>query len=593
MVDIGGIGAATRTHGRAAAGLHAGRQPSSVPDFGAEVDALAAAPAAPAATANTTAADRAEARPAEPRTSTGAPRREPGRVESTTTAPAQSNDPATRRAPVRDAADADHTSGGDAEARGTDRGAASLETTDGESAERDSADDQAQQQGAVAAAMAAGAPAVIDPLAKLPGGATNANDAADDGETVAAAGTAADGDSPNPTGAARSARQPGEPAASQAGFDDAAARAARAAAEAGNDLDPAARVSDAASESNLTEIVGEAAAGAEAPAAGEPAVASRHATGAASTTATATLAAAPGGATETGATASAPAPATGEGSTQTFIELGTALSGAATRSATPDSANGAASSRDAGGVRLTNANAEAPSSGAALAPAMAVPASNAGAADAGASGSDDASGGGRSAADRHDGSSNQLASDSVQTSTPAAPFGTASPLVAPLHSAPAIATAHQGVELLFPPQSAPATLAFAPGAELAGEVTAGIVQAIRLQWARGEGEARIQLDPAQYGELRVTLQVSDGQVHASIESDTPAVREWLQANHHTLVDGLARRDLTLDRFDVSHVREQAGRQSDPRRESQSRRERPAPRRPWREPESGATFEVVA
>jgi flagellar hook-length control protein FliK len=78
-----------------------------------------------------------------------------------------------------------------------------------------------------------------------------------------------------------------------------------------------------------------------------------------------------------------------------------------------------------------------------------------------------------------------------------------------------------------------------------------IVQTIRLMWSRGIGEAQIQLDPQQFGDLTVVLKVEGREVAARLQADTPEVRDWLRANQQVLREGLAGHDLRLDRLEIA------------------------------------------
>jgi flagellar hook-length control protein FliK len=119
-----------------------------------------------------------------------------------------------------------------------------------------------------------------------------------------------------------------------------------------------------------------------------------------------------------------------------------------------------------------------------------------------------------------------------------------------------------------------------------------IVQAIRLQWSRGGGEAHIRLEPQHFGELTVSLRVDQGQVVARLQADTPIVREWLQANQQVLRQSLAEQNLTLNRLEVSEPSQsRQGAARDGQHEQGEAKERSA-RRP-RTPDAGETFEVVA
>lgn len=119
-----------------------------------------------------------------------------------------------------------------------------------------------------------------------------------------------------------------------------------------------------------------------------------------------------------------------------------------------------------------------------------------------------------------------------------------------------------------------------------------IVQAINLQWRRGVGEARIQLEPQQFGHLTVALRVEQGQVVARLEADTPAVREWLQNNQGLLRGSLAEQNLTLNRLEVAEPHD--GRDARERGDAQgSSRDPRQQRRQPRRDDNGELFEVVA
>jgi flagellar hook-length control protein FliK len=126
---------------------------------------------------------------------------------------------------------------------------------------------------------------------------------------------------------------------------------------------------------------------------------------------------------------------------------------------------------------------------------------------------------------------------------------------------------------------------------LPSETTAQIVQAMRLQWARGGGEAHIKLEPHHFGDLKVSIKVEQGQVTARLEADVPVVREWLQSNQALLRTSLAEQNLTLDRLEVAEPRDP--RDSD-ERQQQNKEERPKPQSSRRRrSETRDVFEVVA
>jgi hypothetical protein len=88
-------------------------------------------------------------------------------------------------------------------------------------------------------------------------------------------------------------------------------------------------------------------------------------------------------------------------------------------------------------------------------------------------------------------------------------------------------------------------------ASLPSTTAAQIVQTIQLAWFRHGGEARITLDPQQFGDLSVAMRVDRGVVVARLQADAPQVREWLHANQDTLRTGLAEHHLRLDRLEIA------------------------------------------
>jgi hypothetical protein len=135
---------------------------------------------------------------------------------------------------------------------------------------------------------------------------------------------------------------------------------------------------------------------------------------------------------------------------------------------------------------------------------------------------------------------------------------------------------------------APALLHPADAAELAPQ----IVQAIKVQWQGGTGEARIRLHPEYLGELTIAIRIErGGAVTASLEAGSSSVRQWLQTNESSLRQGLADQGLHLERLQVS---EQSPRVTwdgeKPREEEQPspNRKQSSRRRRHDEP----TFEVV-
>jgi len=114
---------------------------------------------------------------------------------------------------------------------------------------------------------------------------------------------------------------------------------------------------------------------------------------------------------------------------------------------------------------------------------------------------------------------------------------------------------------------------------LPANTAAQIVQTIQLAWFRHGGEARITLDPQQFGDLSVAMRVDRGVVVARVQADAPQVREWLHANRDTLRAGLAEHQLRLDRLEITAT-DDAHRESE-NREAGQRDDRESPPHPRR------------
>lgn len=136
----------------------------------------------------------------------------------------------------------------------------------------------------------------------------------------------------------------------------------------------------------------------------------------------------------------------------------------------------------------------------------------------------------------------------------------------------------------------------APGAveaDVATELTAHVVQSIRLQAMGSGGEAIVRLRPDYLGELVVAVKVENGAVSAALRSDTPAVRRWVESNEATLRLALAEHGLQLDRLTISDEApstETGAREREDRQEHEDESQ-PQSRR-QRKPAPDATFEVV-
>jgi flagellar hook-length control protein FliK len=143
-------------------------------------------------------------------------------------------------------------------------------------------------------------------------------------------------------------------------------------------------------------------------------------------------------------------------------------------------------------------------------------------------------------------------------------------------------------------EAAPAVAAAGSGAEMVPQ----IVQAMKLQWSGGIGEAHLRLQPEYLGELTISIRVDRGVVSATLASEVPAVREWLQGHESLLRQGLADQGLQLDRLVVAGESRQADRENGekPRPDRQpSPDHQPPPHKQSspRHPPDEQTFEVVA
>ena len=127
------------------------------------------------------------------------------------------------------------------------------------------------------------------------------------------------------------------------------------------------------------------------------------------------------------------------------------------------------------------------------------------------------------------------------------------------------------------------------------ELPRQIVQAIRLQWSDGVGDARIKLQPDYLGELSIAIRVEHGSVTASLESNSPAVRAWIDNNQPLLRQALAEHGLHLDQLTVKE--EQAPPDwtgaEDGKQRQQEDEARDAQRARRRRNADGPAFEMVA
>ena len=78
-----------------------------------------------------------------------------------------------------------------------------------------------------------------------------------------------------------------------------------------------------------------------------------------------------------------------------------------------------------------------------------------------------------------------------------------------------------------------------------------LVQALRVQWRDGGGEATVTLHPEFLGQVSISLRVEGGGMTAVVRAEESQVRDWIQANIGLLRDRLQEQGLTLHKFEVS------------------------------------------
>jgi hypothetical protein len=151
-------------------------------------------------------------------------------------------------------------------------------------------------------------------------------------------------------------------------------------------------------------------------------------------------------------------------------------------------------------------------------------------------------------------------------------------------NAPASSLPHELRRLEARAAASPAPDAGAGPRDVPADLPSQIVQAIKLQWRDGTGEARLRLKPEHLGEILVTLQVNGHEVSASVQADHLGVRAWIETHADELRSMLDSQRLHLAHLSVGdHAREQ--RRREPRRRPEETTART--------PERGATpaFEV--
>ncbi len=120
------------------------------------------------------------------------------------------------------------------------------------------------------------------------------------------------------------------------------------------------------------------------------------------------------------------------------------------------------------------------------------------------------------------------------------------------------------------PVAAPVPEALTP--EAGAQVSAQLIQTLRMQFKDGIGDAVLHLRPEHLGEVTVALRVDHGVVSATVQAEEPAVRQWLASQESALREGLSQHGLDLGSLVVEPdgQREREGHEE----EAQSRRRAP-------------------
>ena len=82
------------------------------------------------------------------------------------------------------------------------------------------------------------------------------------------------------------------------------------------------------------------------------------------------------------------------------------------------------------------------------------------------------------------------------------------------------------------------------------ELPSQLIDAIRLQARSGVQEARIRLRPEVLGEVSIAISVAGGAVSATIEAESPAVRQWIERHEGMLRERLSDQGLQLAQLEV-------------------------------------------
>ena len=208
-----------------------------------------------------------------------------------------------------------------------------------------------------------------------------------------------------------------------------------------------------------------------------------------------------------------------------------------------------------------------------------------------ASPQDASDGAGAQKRDANSGSRDRQNLDVVASRTPA-PVQSAAPVFQIASDVRSILQTGTGTVTVASP-----SLTSPPGGTLSvrdtSEIPQQIVQAMRLQWNNGVGNARITLQPEYLGDVTISIRVERGDVTATLQASQPEVRQWIEGHGAMLRQMLSDRGLQLDEFVVKEDRRSSADDQPHQDQRQNREARERQQSARRRPDSGAIFEVVA
>jgi flagellar hook-length control protein FliK len=118
--------------------------------------------------------------------------------------------------------------------------------------------------------------------------------------------------------------------------------------------------------------------------------------------------------------------------------------------------------------------------------------------------------------------------------------------------------------------SAPPTLASLLPEESRANLDS-MVQTMRVMVRDTVSEATLHLRPEHFGEVTIQVRVDGKSVSAIINTESPGVREWLQAQESTIRNGLSEHGLHLERLLVQRDGRHERRQQAPQQQGAKRR----------------------